>query len=175
MIRDPFDGSRGHLTPPPREGAHRQVGELAPITSSGHGLGGSPCGYALRTYPIISKRQYACVALPRPAETNASRTGRSTQKALQECTHSSKASGATPAGALARPHGMSRHPEGKKVPLESTSLCRFLWIPLQKLRGYCRGQPLGSPNNRGNHPFLKNKRSNLQLQITPRMAAAQGK
>jgi hypothetical protein len=63
----------------------------------------------------------------------------------------------------------------EESPLESTSLCRFLCIPLQKLKGYCRGQPLGSPNNRGNHPFLKNKRSNLQLQITPRMAAAQGK
>jgi hypothetical protein len=93
--------------------------------------------------------------MPRPAEMNASRTGNSTQKTLQECIHSSKASGATPVGALAHPHEMSQRLEGKKVLTGSISLCGFLRIPPQRLGGYYRRRPWGSPNNRGNHPFLK--------------------
>jgi hypothetical protein len=46
-------------------------------------------------------------------------------KTLQEYAHSSKASGATPAGALARPHGMAQQPGGKKAPSGSTNLCGF--------------------------------------------------
>jgi hypothetical protein len=63
------------------------------------------------------------------------------EKTLQEHPRSCKASGATPAGALARSYRIAQQPGGKKVPLASASLCGFLRIPLQRLGGYCRGQP----------------------------------
>jgi hypothetical protein len=129
-----------------QRGAHKQVEEHTVISLSGPRLRGSLHGYTFWTYLIVSKHQSARRALPRPAditprlaETNASRTSSSTQKTLEECTHSSKASGATPAGALARPHGMSQHPDGKRVLTESLILCRSLRMPLQRLRGYCWG------------------------------------
>jgi hypothetical protein len=48
------------------------------------------------------------------------------EKTLQEHPHSCRASGATPAGALACPHGIAQQPGGKKVPSASVSLCGFL-------------------------------------------------
>jgi hypothetical protein len=62
-------------------------------------------------------------------------------KTLQEYSHSSKASGATPAGALARPHGIAQQTGGKKVPLESTNLCGFLTDTTAKARGLVSGGP----------------------------------
>jgi hypothetical protein len=142
MIRDPFDGSRGHLTPPPcgraAKGA-RTNRRARPDRPSRPRLGGSSHGYTFWTCPIVSKCWPTCMALLRSAEMNASRTGSSTQKTLQECKHSSKASRATPAGVLAHPHETSQCPKGKRVLTESLSLCGSLQIPLQRLRGYCRG------------------------------------
>jgi hypothetical protein len=144
MIHDSFDGSRGHLTPLSCEGAARGAltsRRAQPDCPEWPRLGGSSHGYVSWACLIVSKRQSTHPALPRLAERNASRTGSSTQKTLQECTHSSKASGETPAGALACPHGKSQRPEGKRVLTESLSLCGSLRIPLQRLGGYCRGQP----------------------------------
>jgi hypothetical protein len=47
-------------------------------------------------------------------------------KTLQEYAHSSKSSGATPAGALARPLGREKQPGGKKVPSGSTKIYGFV-------------------------------------------------
>jgi hypothetical protein len=61
---------------------------------------------------------------------NASRIGSSTQKTLQECTHSSKASGATLAGALEPPRNVTttgreespnRKPQHLRVPTDTTA------------------------------------------------------
>jgi hypothetical protein len=60
MIRDPLDGSHGHLTPLPRE--------RAAIASSGPRLGGSTHSYTSWTCPNASKCRYAHMALPMPAE-----------------------------------------------------------------------------------------------------------
>jgi hypothetical protein len=130
------------------EGAHRQAVELAPIALGGPRLGGSTLGYTSWTCPNASKHRYARMAPPRPAEIslrpakmNASHAGSTLPKTLQECAHSSKASGARPVGALAHTHRTAQRPAGKRVPSGSTNLCRSLRIPLQRLRGYCRGQP----------------------------------
>jgi hypothetical protein len=146
MDTSPSDPRRGG------EGAHRQVGELALIATSGPRLGCSLRVYTFRTYPIVSIHQYACVTLSRPAEImprraerNASRTGHSTQKNLQECTHFPKALRSTLAGALARPHRTLRRLEGKKVPSESTNLCRSLRILLQRLGGLLSEIAIGVP------------------------------
>jgi hypothetical protein len=70
--------------------------------------------------------------LPMQAETNTSHTGRLREKTLQEHPRSCKASGATPAGALARPHGTAQHPGGDR-PISKHQ-------PLQDPNGYhCRG------------------------------------
>jgi hypothetical protein len=75
-------------------------------------------------------------------------------KTLQEHPRSYKASWATPAGALARPHGTTQQPGGKKVPSASVSLCGLYYrrgsgatvgdkhkVRSPRLGGYCRGQP----------------------------------
>jgi hypothetical protein len=59
--------------------------------------------------------------LPMPAETNTSHTSTIGKKTLQEHPRSCKASGATPAGALTRPHGTTQCPGGKNVPSASAS------------------------------------------------------
>jgi hypothetical protein len=83
--------------------------------------------------------------LPTPAETNTSHTGRLCEKTLQEHPRSCKASGVTPAGALARPHGTTQHPGGKNVPSASTSLCGILTDITAKARGLLSGTALGVP------------------------------
>jgi hypothetical protein len=76
-------------------------------------------------------------------------------KTLQEYAHSSKASGATPAGALARPNGTAQQPGGKKVPSGSTNLCGFLTETTTKARGLMSGTTTRSPNNGGKPLFSK--------------------
>jgi hypothetical protein len=71
------------------------------------------------------------------------------QKTLHECAHSSKTLRATPAGALACPYGMSRHQGGKKILTETLAFAGPLWISLQKIGGYCQGQPWRCPNYGG--------------------------
>jgi hypothetical protein len=48
------------------------------------------------------------------------------KKTLQEHPRSCKSLGATPSGALARPHGTTQQPGGKNVPSASVNLCGFL-------------------------------------------------
>jgi hypothetical protein len=66
-------------------------------------------------------------------------------KTLHEYSHSSKDSGATPVGALVRPHGTSQHPGGKKVLSESTNLCGFLTDTAAKARGLLSGTAIRVP------------------------------
>jgi hypothetical protein len=157
-MRDPRFATRsmGVVDTPPlrpakgRRGAHEQVEEHTPIALSGPRLRGSLHGYTFCTYPIVSKRQSAHMALPRPAETtlrpaetNASQIGSSTQKTLQECTQSSKASRATTAVALAWPHGTSQRPEGKRVLTESLCLLRVPMDTAAKARGLLSRTTIG--------------------------------
>jgi hypothetical protein len=72
MIHDPVQWES--WTPHPSalrkggDGMQKQVEELAPIALSGPRLGGSSHGYTFWTYLNASKRQYARMALPRPAK-----------------------------------------------------------------------------------------------------------
>jgi hypothetical protein len=93
------------------EGTYKLVREPAPITSNGPRLGRSTHGYTSWGAPNPDHARYVRVAPPRlaeislmPAETNTPHTGRSCEKTLQEHPRSYKASGARPAGLLARPH-----------------------------------------------------------------------
>jgi hypothetical protein len=94
------------------DGAYGQDGELAPIVLSGPRLGGSTHGYTSRRALNTDGCRYVSMAPPRPAETlpilaetNTSHTDKLYEKTLQEHPRSYKAPGATPAGALACPHG----------------------------------------------------------------------
>jgi hypothetical protein len=76
---------------------------------------------------------------PRPTETNASHDDNTVEKTLKEYTHSSKASGARLAGPLARPHGIVRQPEGKRVPSVSVSIYGVLRDTPADARGLLSG------------------------------------
>jgi hypothetical protein len=114
-------------------------------------------GLDARLHPLDMHRTQTCVkyvrmAPPRPvetlptsAETNTSRTSKLCEKNLQEHPHSCKASGATPAGALACPHGTAQQLGGKNVPLASISLCGFLTDTTAEARGLLSGTTIGVP------------------------------
>jgi hypothetical protein len=120
-----------------------------------------------RTHANVKHMRMASL---RPAEislrlagTNASHDDSVAEKTLKECTHSSKASGARPAGLLAQPHGITQQPGGKKVPSVDVSICEILRIPPQILGGYCRGQPQGSPKKSGETIFFHKKLKRKQI------------
>jgi hypothetical protein len=106
--------------PPSREGTTKgrtKNSESLPRSprmgpGSGARRAATPPGYA----PNACERQHMRMAPPRPAEINTSHNDDATEKTLKEYTHSSKASGARPAGPLVRPHGIAQQPGGKKVP-----------------------------------------------------------
>jgi hypothetical protein len=143
MIRDPHYGSRGHLTPPPTEGRRRDTqksrrgrpnllewAQAWGIDARLHLLNmhrtqanADTCAWHRR-----GRLKYRRGRLKQTPHTLEARCG----KTLQKCAHSSKASGARPAGALAHPHGTAQQaggesPIGKHQPL---------WVP----NGYhCKG------------------------------------
>jgi hypothetical protein len=131
------------------EGTYKQDGEHPSIASTGPRLEGSTHGYTSwkctehRYMPNTcawhyrGQLEYCRCRLKLTPRTLADPA----KKTLQEHPRSCKASGATPAGALARSHGTAQHPGGKNVPSASASLCGILWILPQRLEGYCRGQP----------------------------------
>jgi hypothetical protein len=107
VIRDPLDGSRGHLTPPScgRTAKGRtNKSESSPRSprvgpGSGDRRTTTPPGHA----PNAGERQYVRMAPSRPAETllmptetNTSCTDRRYEKTLQEHPRSCKASGLHP-------------------------------------------------------------------------------
>jgi hypothetical protein len=141
MIRDPHDGSPGHLTP----SALRKGGEGACAQTSRRARPdrlerAQARGLNTRLH-LLDKHQTQANAdtcawhrrgrQKQTPRTLATRCG----KTLLECMHSTKASGATPAGALARPHGTAQRLGGKKIPSRSTNLCRFLMDTTTKARG----------------------------------------
>jgi hypothetical protein len=92
------------------------------------------------------------IAPPRPAETpprldeiNTSHDDDATEETLKEYIHSSKASGARPAGPLAHPHGIAQQPGGKKVPSASVSICGILTDTTIDARGLLSGTAIGVP------------------------------
>jgi hypothetical protein len=102
----------------------------------------------LRTCPNAGKRRYVRMApprpveiSPRPAETNTSHTGSTLWKNLVGVCALLQGFGGCTRGCASAPPWNSTTPVEKKVPLGSTSLCGFLRIPLQRLGGYCWGQP----------------------------------
>jgi hypothetical protein len=156
MIRNPLDGSRGRLTPLSRgrttkgrknktESTPRSP-RMGPV--SGTRRMATPPGYA----PNAHECRYVRMApprpaetLPMPAETNTSHTGKRCGKTLQEHPRSCKALGATPAGALARPHRTTQQPGGKNVPSASISLCGFLTDTTAQARGLLSGTAIRVP------------------------------
>jgi hypothetical protein len=128
------------------EGAHKQVRELAPITSSGPRLGGLDARLHLLDMHRTRANDDTCAwhcrgRLKQTPRTPATRCG----KTLLDCTRSTKASGATPAGALARPHGTAQQPGGKKVPSARANLRGFLTDTTAKARGLLSGADIGVP------------------------------
>jgi hypothetical protein len=96
--------------------------------------------------------KYVCMAplrpaetLPTPAETNTSHTGKLCEQNLVRDPCSCKASGATPAGALARPHRTAQQSEGKNVPSASVSLCGFLTDTTAEAQGLLSGTAIRVP------------------------------
>jgi hypothetical protein len=109
--------------------------------------------------------------LPTPAETNTSHIGRLCEKTLQEHPRFCKASGATPVGALERPHGRAHQPGGKSVPSASINLCGFLTDTTAEARGLLSGTAIGPPSNRGNPFSFANNETQINSQTvncTPR-------
>jgi hypothetical protein len=107
---------------PQRDGevTYKLVGEPAPIVSNGPRLGGSTHGHTSWGAPNADDVRYVRVAplrpaeiSPMPAETNTPHTGRSCEKNLAGAPCSCKASGARPAGPLARPHGIAPATRGR--------------------------------------------------------------
>jgi hypothetical protein len=156
MIRDPLDGSCGHLTPLSHGGTAKgrmnktertpRSPRMGPGSGARHTA--TPLGYA----PNVDECRYVRMAPPRPAktlpmptETNTSHTGKCFEKTLQEHPRSCKASGATPAHALARPHGTAQQPGRKNVPSASISLCRFLTDTTVEARGLLSGTAIRVP------------------------------
>jgi hypothetical protein len=104
------------------EGACKQDKEHPSITSTGPRLGGSTHGYTSWQCTRRKRMPNTCAGHRRgrlkycryrPKQTP--RTLADCEKTLQEHPRSCKASGATPTGALARPHGIAQHPGGKNI------------------------------------------------------------
>jgi hypothetical protein len=148
----PARGSCGCLTPLSHRGTAKGCVNKTESTprsprlgpGSGDRRAATPRGYA----PNADVCQYVRMALPRPAETlpmpvetNTSHTDKLYEKTLQEHSRSCKASGAPPAGALARPHGTAQQPGGKNVPSASISLCGSLMDTTTEPWGLLSGQP----------------------------------
>jgi hypothetical protein len=116
--------------------------------------------------------------LPTPAETNTSHTGRLCEKTLQEHPRSCKALGATPAGALARPHGTAQHLGGKNVTSASIILCRILTGTTAEARGLLSGIAIGSPKKPGETHFLRkqqNRNDHTNHKTRPRQSRHSGR
>jgi hypothetical protein len=98
------------------------------------------------------------------------------RKTLKEYKHSSKASGARPAGPLAHPHGIAQQPRGKKVLSISVSLCGFLTDTAAEARGLLSGTATGVTKKPGETHLLSKKNEtqmNSQVQNTPKTATTQ--
>jgi hypothetical protein len=135
------------------EGAYKQVGEITPIASNGPRLGGSTHGYTSWRCTERRRVSYTCarhcrgrlkhhrcrMKLTPCTLTNVA------EKTLQEHRCSYKASGATPAGALARPHETAQQPGWKNVPSTSASLCGFLTDTTAEARGLLSGTTIRVP------------------------------
>jgi hypothetical protein len=137
VIRDPLDGSRGHLTPPSyrrnAKGCKNKL-ESSPRSPRVGPGSGARCTATLPGY-ASNADECQCVrmaqprpagTMPMPAEIDTSHTDKHCEKNLQEHPRSCKSLGATPSGALARPHGTTQQPGGKNVPSASVNLCGFL-------------------------------------------------
>jgi hypothetical protein len=155
-IRDPLDGSRGHLTPlshgSTARGRTSKTESMLRSPQMGPGSGArrtaTPLGYA----PNANKCRYVRMAplkpaetSPMPAETNTSHTGKRCEKTLQEHPRSRKASRATPAGAPAHPHRTTQQPRGKNVPSSSINVCGFLMDTVVEARGLLSGTTIRVP------------------------------
>jgi hypothetical protein len=146
------------------EGAHKLVGEPTPIASNGPRLGGSTHGYTSWGAPNADDARYVRVApprpagiLPMPAETNTPHAKRSCEKTLREHPRSCKASGARPAGPLARPHGIAPATRGKNVPSASVNICEILTDTPTDARGLLSGTAMRVPQTTRENPltFIK--------------------
>jgi hypothetical protein len=105
-------------------GTQKLVEELAPIALSGPRLGGSSHDYTFWTYPNVSKRQYARMALPRPAEitprpteTNASHTGSTVRKNLAGLRAPLQVFGGYTRGCASTPPQNVTMPRGEESPI----------------------------------------------------------
>jgi hypothetical protein len=135
------------------EGAYKQDGGHPSIASTGPRLRGSTHGYT----------SWKCTERRRVPNTCAwHRRGRlkhcrcwlklkprtladSANKTFQEHPRSCEASEATPAGAVARPHGAAQRPGGKNFTSASISLCRFLTDTTREARELLSGTAMGVP------------------------------
>jgi hypothetical protein len=134
------------------EGAYKLVREPILIASNGPRLGGSTHGYTSWGAPNADDAEYVRVAPPRPAEispmpaeTNTPHAGRSCEKTLQERPRSCKASGARPAGPLARPHGITPATRGEESPISKRQHLRDPTDTPADARGILSGTAIRVP------------------------------
>jgi hypothetical protein len=158
--------------PPSRGGTIRerskQVEELTLISSNKPRLGGSAHDYTSWDAPNVDDSGYVRATPPRPAgilpmpvETITPHAGKScVKKPLQEHPRSCKASGARPAGPLARPHRIASATRGKNVPSASVNICGILTDTPTDARGLLSGTTLRVPQTTRGNPLklVKNKR-----------------
>jgi hypothetical protein len=134
------------------EGACKQDGEHPSIASTGPRLGGSTHGYTSWKCTECRRVPNKCAWHHRGRLKHhrcwlklTPNTPSDCEKTLQEHPRSCKASGATPAGALARPHGTAQQPGGKNVPSTSINLCGFLTDTTAEARGLLSETAMGVP------------------------------
>jgi hypothetical protein len=133
-------------------------------------------GYTSWGAPNADNAKYVRVAPPRPAgillmpaETNTPHTSRSCEKTLQEHSRSCKASGARPAGPLARPNGIAPTTRGEESPISKHQ-------HLRDPNGYtyrCSGATVrdshkGPLNNQGIPAYLRKKQMQTNLKTRVR-------
>jgi hypothetical protein len=162
-LRTPNPPSRGGTT----KGRTNKSESPPRSPRTGPGVGArrtaTPPGYA----PNARERQHMRMAPPSPAETpprpaeiNTSHNDDAAEKTLKEYTHSSKASGARPAGLLARPHGIEQQPGGKKVPSVGVSICGVLTDTPADAQGLLTRTAIRVPQKTEGNPFSSVKKQN---------------
>jgi hypothetical protein len=166
MIRDPLDGSRGHLTPPPCEGAAK--GRVNKPESSPRSPRAGPSSGARRTAtppryaPNTGECRYVRVApprsaetLPKLAETNTSHTDKMLRKNLAGAFTLLQGFGGYTRGCASAPPRNNTAMRGEESPISKRQALR---VPN---RYHCRGPgatigaAIGIPNSQGKCPFRK--------------------
>jgi hypothetical protein len=103
--------------------------------------------------------------LPMPAETNTPHIGRLCEKTLQEHLRSCKASGARPAGPLARPHGIAPATRREESPISKHQHMRDPNGCTHRCSGATVGDSHKGPLNNQGKPTYFRKKNKMQTNL----------